>query len=204
MRLAVLVSGSGTNLQALIDAIADEPEFGGEIVVVASDRADALGLERARKASIPAVALELADYADRPSWEAALIAALDEHAPELVIGAGFMRIVSPTFIAHWPGRVINIHPSLLPSFPGAHGVRDALAHGVKVTGTTVHFLDEEVDAGAIIAQRAVPIEEGDDEHSLHERIKAVEHELLPEVIRLICAGRVEANGRQVRILEGTA
>ena len=195
-RLAVLVSGSGTNLQALLEA----DELGAEIVVVGSDRFDAYGLERARQAGVPTVCQELDAHPDRPTWEQALVADLQEHDPDAVVLAGFMRLVSPAFLRTWSGRVLNTHPSLLPSFKGAHAVRDALAYGVKVTGSTVHFVDEQMDHGPIIAQQPVEVAPGDTEDSLHERIKAVEHELLPQCVRLLSAGRLEVEGRHVRIL----
>lgn len=198
-RLAVLVSGSGTNLQALLDRIAADPDFGGEVVVVGSDRATAGGLDRAREAGIATVVEELGDHPDRPTWEATLRARVAEHRPDAVVLAGFMRILSAAFLDGWPDRVINTHPSLLPAFRGAHAVREALAHGVKLTGSTVHLVDEQVDHGPIVAQRAVEVREDDDEASLHERIKAVEHELLPACIQLLCHDRLEVAGRQVHI-----
>lgn len=203
MRLAVLVSGSGTNLQALLDAIDADPDFGGEVVVVGSDQAGAYGLERARAAGIATVAVALADHPDRAAWEAALVEGLLAHEPDAVVLAGFMRIVSPAFLRHWPDRVINTHPSLLPAFPGAHAVREALAYGVKLTGSTVHLVDEQVDHGPIVAQRAVEVREDDDEDRLHERIKAIEHELLPACVRLLCQGRLTVDGRHVRITDAT-
>jgi phosphoribosylglycinamide formyltransferase 1 len=199
LRLAVLVSGSGTNLQALLDAIAADPDFRGEVVVVGSDRADAGGLERARRAGIATEVQPLSAHPDRASWEASLRADLEAHRPDAVVLAGFMRILSGAFLAGWPDRVVNTHPSLLPAFRGAHAVRDALAYGVTVTGCTVHLVDEEVDHGPIIAQRAVTIEPDDDEDRLHERIKAVEHDLLPACVRLLCHGRIEVAGRHVRV-----
>ncbi len=199
LRLAVLVSGSGTNLQALIDAIAADPAFGGEIVVVGADRRDAHGLERARDAGIPTLPVEVADFADRAAWERALVEGLLEHRPDAVVLAGFMRLVTGAFLSHWPDRVVNTHPSLLPAFRGAHAVREALEYGVKVTGSTVHLVDEKVDHGPVIAQRAVEIREDDDEDSLHERIKAVEHELFPHCVRLLCQGRLTVDGRHVRV-----
>lgn len=198
-RLAVLVSGSGTNLQALLDAIADDPDFGGEVVVVGSDRPDAHALKRARDAGTATVAQALGDHPDRPTWEAALARDVHEHRPDAVVLAGFMKILSGSFLARWPDAVVNTHPSLLPAFPGAHAVRDALAYGVKVTGCTVHLVDEQVDHGPIIAQRAVRVEEGDDEDTLHERVKAVEHELLPACVKLLCRGRLAVDGRHVRV-----
>ena len=198
-RLAVLVSGSGTNLQALLDAIDGDPDFGGEVVVVGSDQPDAQGLQRASDAGIPTVAHALGDHPDRPTWEAALTRDLQEHRPEIVVLAGFMKIVSGSFLSRWPNAVVNTHPSLLPAFAGAHAVRDALAYGVKVSGCTVHLVDEQVDHGPIIAQRAVPVEEHDDETSLHERIKAVEHDLLPACVKLLCRDRIRVDDRHVRI-----
>ena len=200
MRLAVLVSGSGTNLQAIIDAVASDPSFGGEIVVVGSDRADARGLVRAREVGIPTVAVELGDHEDRAAWEDELVRRLGEHAPDAVVLAGFMRVLSGAFLRHWPDRVLNTHPSLLPAFRGAHAVREALEYGVKVTGSTVHFVDEQVDHGPIVAQRAVAILEDDDEDTLHERIKSVEHELFPHCVKLLCQGRLRLDGRHVRVL----
>lgn len=199
-RVAVLVSGSGTNLQALLDAMTADPAFGGLVAVVASDQPDCLGLKRAEAAGVPAVPVGFADHPDRETWEAALIAEIAAHRADLVVLAGFMRVLSPRFVRRWPGRIVNVHPSLLPAFPGAHGVRDALAHGVKVTGTTVHLVDEQVDHGPIIAQRAVPVLDDDDEGSLHERIKTVEHALLPAVVKLLCHDRVVVEGRRARLL----
>jgi phosphoribosylglycinamide formyltransferase 1 len=201
VRLAVLVSGSGTNLQALLDAIGADADFGGEVVVVGSDRPDAGGLDRARAAGIATVVQTLAAHPDRHTWEAALRAELETRSPEVVVLAGFMRILSGGFLAGWPDRVINTHPSLLPAFRGAHAVRDALAYGVRVTGSTVHLVDEQVDHGPIVAQRPVEVREDDTETSLHERIKAVEHELLPACVKLLCHGRLEVHGRHVRVRE---
>ena len=197
MRLAVLVSGSGTNLAALLRAIARDSAFGGEVVVVGSDRGDAGGLRLAAEAGVPSVVEELGDHADRAAWEAALVAGLQRHQPEAVVLAGFMKIVSGEFLRHWPHRVVNTHPSLLPAFPGAHAVREALDHGVKVTGSTVHLVDELVDHGPIIAQEAVPVHPEDDEDRLHERIKEVEHRLFPACVRALCRGELEVVGRQV-------
>jgi phosphoribosylglycinamide formyltransferase 1 len=198
-RLAVLVSGSGTNLQALLGAIAADPGFGGEVVVVGADRASAGGLARAETAGVATVVEELADHPDRPTWEAALRSRLEEHRPDVVVLAGFMRILSAAFLDGWPDRVINTHPSLLPAFRGAHAVREALEHGVKLTGSTVHLVDEQVDHGPIVAQRAVEVLEDDDEERLHARIKAVEHELLPACVRLLCHDRLVVTGRTVHI-----
>ena len=202
-RLAVLVSGTGTNLAALQRAIEADPDFGAEIVVVGSDRADARGLDHARDAGIATVVATLADHPDRRSWEDELIAALEAHEPGVVVLAGFMKLLSGAFLARWPQRVINTHPSLLPAFRGAHAVREAVEYGVKVSGSTVHLVDEEVDHGPIIAQRAVEVHDDDSEDSLHERIKAVEHELLPTCVKLLSRGRLVVDGRHVRILEAS-
>lgn len=199
MRLAVLASGSGTNLQALLDTLAADPSIPAEIVVVGSDRPDAGALDRARASGIPTVASSLADHPDRAAWESALVDDLLRAGPDAVVLAGFMRILSGAFLRHWPDRVLNTHPSLLPAFPGAHAVRDALAHGVKVTGCTVHLVDEQVDHGPIVAQRPVEVMAGDDEASLHERIKAVEHELLPWSVAALAGGRLRVDGRHVHI-----
>ncbi len=202
-RLAVLVSGTGTNLAALLAAIDEDPAFGAEVVVVGTDRPGAGGLDHARAADVATVEVALADHVDRRAWEDELIARLAEHEPDVVVLAGFMRLLSGTFLARWPDRVINTHPSLLPAFRGASAVGDALAYGVKVTGSTVHLVDEEVDHGPIIAQRAVEVRDDDTEASLHERIKAIEHELLPRCVKLLSRGQVAVEGRHVRILEAS-
>jgi len=198
VRVGVLLSGSGTNLQAILDGASQEGS-GYEVAVVVSDRADAFGLERARSAGVPAVHVEPKAHENREDFNEVLADALREHRVELVCLAGFMRILAPNFIKAFEGRIINIHPALLPAFPGAHAVRDALEWGARVTGSTVHFADEEVDHGPILLQEAVPILPGDDEAALHERIKEVEHRLYPEAIRLIAAGRVKIEGRRVVI-----
>jgi len=200
-RVAVLVSGGGTNLQALLDAVDADPAFGGEVVVVGSDVADAGGLDRARGRGIATVVQQLADHPDRPAWEAALRADLEAHRVDVVVLAGFMRILSGAFLAGWPGRVVNTHPSLLPAFRGAHAVRDALDYGVRVTGCTVHLVDEQVDHGPIIAQQAAEIRPDDDEDALQERIKRLEHVLLPACVKLLCHDRLEVVGRAVHIRE---
>jgi len=199
-RLAVLISGGGSNLRALLEAIAADPTFGGEVVVVGTDRTDAGGLQHAREAEIPTVVEVLERGADRAAWEDRLAARLIEDDVEVVVLAGFMRILSGRFLARWPDRVLNTHPSLLPAFRGAHAVREALEYGVAVTGCTVHLVDEQVDHGPILAQEAVPVLADDTEERLHERIKAVEHRLLPACVRLLCHDRVRIDGRRVRIL----
>jgi phosphoribosylglycinamide formyltransferase-1 len=176
-RLVVLISGSGTLLQALIDACAD-PAYGAEIVAVGSDRPDIEGLERALRANIPTFVQSLHDHATRAVWDQALTAEVAAYEPDLVISAGFMKLVGPEFLARFEGRMINTHPTLLPSFPGVHGPRDALAYGVKITGATVFLVDSGVDSGVILDQRAVPVTDDDTAETLHERIKVVEREML--------------------------
>jgi phosphoribosylglycinamide formyltransferase-1 len=177
--VVVLVSGSGTNLQALLDA-------GIPVLAVGADRDGIAGLERARRAGVPTFVCRIGDHPDRAAWDVALADAIAAHHPALVVSAGFMKILGPAVLA--AHRVVNTHPALLPSFPGAHGVRDALAHGVKVTGCTCHWVDAGVDTGPIIDQRAVRVEDDDTEESLHERIKAVEREMLVDVVRGLLAG----------------
>jgi len=193
-RLVVLVSGSGTNLQALLDTIAEAgPKgYGAEIVAVGADREGIEGLARAERAGIPTFVRRVRDYATREEWDAALAEETAAHEPDLVVSAGFMKIVGKEFLARFGGRFVNTHPALLPSFPGAHGVRDALAYGAKVTGCTVHFVDDGVDTGPIIAQGVVEIRDEDDESALHERIKEVERRLLVEVV-----GRLARNGHRI-------
>ena len=171
--------------------------------MVGSDRPDAGGLDRARAAGIATVATAVDEYPDRATWERALVEQLQAHAPDVVVLAGFMRILTDAFLGQWPGRVVNTHPSILPAFRGAHAVREALEWGVKLTGCTVHLVDEQVDHGPILAQRPVEVREDDDEDSLHERIKAVEHELLPACVKLLCQGRVTLDGRHVHIAPAT-
>lgn len=196
-RIAVLVSGSGSNLQALLDAAADGPGLAGDIVLVASDRPEALGLTRAAQAGIPTAAVAPRDHPDRTTWEAALVDVVAAAAPDLVVLAGFMKILSGAFVGRF--RTVNVHPSLLPAFAGAHAPADAIAWGVKVSGVTVHLVDEEVDHGPIIAQEAVPVDPGDTADTLHARIQAVEHRLLPQVVRAMCQGRVHVDGRHVTV-----
>jgi phosphoribosylglycinamide formyltransferase-1 len=191
------VSGSGTNLAALLRSIDADSGFEGRVVVVGSDKADAGGLDLARDAGIPVVVEELRDHPDRATWEAALADGVAAHAPEAIVLAGFMKIVTSTFLSRWPDRVLNTHPSILPAFPGAHAVREALAYGVKVTGSTVHVVDEQVDHGPIIAQRAVSVLPGDTEDDVHERIKTIEHELFPACIRALCRGELTITDRHV-------
>jgi phosphoribosylglycinamide formyltransferase 1 len=197
-RLAVLVSGSGTNLGALLDAIDGDAAFGAEVVVVGADRDDAGGLRRAEDRGIPTLARPLAPGDDRGAWEARLRADVQAHDVDVVVLAGFMRILTAAFLDAWPQRVVNTHPSLLPAFRGARAVEEALAHGVKVTGCTVHLVDEEVDHGPIIAQEPVRVAADDTAESLHARIKDVEHRLLPASVAALCQGRLDVDGRHVR------
>jgi phosphoribosylglycinamide formyltransferase 1 len=186
--LGVLISGRGSNLQAILDAIRDE-KVDARVGVVISNVAGAPGLDRARKAGVPAVVLSHRGFATREDFDAALVERLRSYEVDLVCLAGFMRLLSPVFVRAFPGRILNIHPSLLPSFPGLHAQRQALEHGVKVTGATVHLVDEELDHGRILVQRAVPVLEGDDEESLSARILELEHQIYPEAIALLLERR---------------
>lgn len=177
MRIVVLVSGTGSNLQAVIDAV-DAGSLPVEIAAVGADRPDTFGIDRSSAAGLDTFVVNFKDYASRAEWDAALLATVAGYKPDYVVSSGFMRIVAPSFINAFEGRYVNTHPALLPSFPGAHGVRDAMAYGVKVTGCTVHFADAGVDTGPIIAQTPVAVLPEDTEESLHERIKVAERELL--------------------------
>ncbi|WP_460068686.1 phosphoribosylglycinamide formyltransferase [Streptomyces sp. YKOK-I1] len=200
-RLVVLVSGSGTNLQALLDEIAatGAEAYGAEIVAVGADRDGIEGLARAERAGLPTFVRRVKDYGSREEWDAALTGAVAAHEPDLVVSAGFMKIVGKEFLARYGGRFVNTHPALLPSFPGAHGVRDALAYGARVTGCTVHFVDDGVDTGPIIAQGVVEVRDEDDESALHERIKDVERRLLVEVVGRLARNGYRIEGRKVVI-----
>ena len=197
LAVAVLVSGSGSNLQALLDASAGDPGFGSRIVVVISDRPGVSALERATRAGVPAEVVRWVEFGDRESFSVAICDTAERYGAEALILAGFMRILSPTAIDRYPNRIINIHPALLPAFPGAHAVPAALAHGVKVSGVSVHFVDDEVDHGPIIAQRAVPVQADDSEETLHARIRKEEHLLFPQVVKAFAAGRLRVDGRRV-------
>ncbi|GIX06965.1 MAG: phosphoribosylglycinamide formyltransferase [Candidatus Poribacteria bacterium] len=197
MRIAVLASGFGSNLQALIDQLHAPPEVPIEIGLVLSDRPKAYALERARKAGIPTAIVRFRDYSDRRAFDAAIAEQIERHGCELIVLAGFMRILGPEFVRRYAGRVLNIHPSLLPAFPGTHGIRDALEYGVKVTGVTVHFVEEEVDAGPVIAQVPVFVDPEDTEETLAEKIHAQEHRIYPQVVLAVAEGRVRVEGRRV-------
>lgn len=194
--IAVLISGSGSNLQALIDRERDDGP-GYRIAVVVSDRPDARGLERAAAAGIPTEVVAWADHPDRAAFTDAIVAIARRYDVEGIVLAGFMRILAPSAIAAFPDAIINVHPALLPAFPGARAVQSALDHGVSVTGVTVHFVDEQVDHGPIIAQEPVPVLPDDDEASLHARIQAVEHRLYPEVVAAFARGELVVDGRRV-------
>lgn len=196
-RIVVLVSGSGSNMLALVDAC-EGGRVPGRIVAVLSDR-HCDGIEAAAARGIPTAVVRPSESASREDWSRRLRDIVAEHSPALVVSAGFMRILSPAFVDAFSGRLINLHPALLPAFPGAHAVRDALAAGVKVTGSTVHFVDHLVDHGPILMQRAVEVAPGDDEASLHEKIKVVERGMLPEACRAIIEGRVRIDEGVVRM-----
>jgi phosphoribosylglycinamide formyltransferase-1 len=184
----VLVSGSGTNLQALLDACR-EPSYGAQVVAVGADRDGIEGLARAEREGIPTFVHRVKDHATREEWDAALTRSCTEHDPDLVVSAGFMKLAGEAFLAAFGGRYVNTHPALLPSFPGMHGPADALAHGVKVTGATLFVVDAGVDTGPIVAQATVPVEDEDDVERLHERIKVVERAMLVD-----CVGRMAREG----------
>ncbi len=194
----VLVSGSGTNLQALIDAAGD-PAYGARVVAVGADRRDIEGLARAERAGIPTFVCRLADHGSRDEWDTALGDAVAGFAPDLVVLAGFMKLVSREFLGRFDGRVVNTHPALSPAFPGMQGPADALAYGVKVTGCTLFVVDGGVDTGPIVAQTAVPVEDGDDVGSLHERIKTVERAMLVSAVGRMVREGYRIEGRRVRL-----
>lgn len=199
LKIGVLLSGSGTNLQAIIDAVRDDG-LPADIVKVVSSRPDAYGIERARKAGIPVLVMNREKYADVQAADAQIVEALREAGAEYVVMAGYMRKVTPVMLDAFPDRVLNLHPALLPSFKGAHAIQDAFDAGVKVTGVTVHFANEDYDKGPIVAQEPVRVEEGWTVDQLEEAIHAVEHVLYPRVLRLIAEGRVSVGAdRKVSI-----
>jgi phosphoribosylglycinamide formyltransferase 1 len=195
-RLVVLASGTGSLLASLLDAaVADYP---ARVIAVGVDR-DCRAVEIATAASLPTFTVRLADHPDRDAWDAALTKAVAAHAPDLIVSAGFMKILGPQFLTQFCGRTLNTHPTLLPAFPGAHGVADALAYGVKVTGCTVHLVDAGTDTGPILAQQPIPVLDDDDEETLHERIKVTERRLLVDVVAAVATGGVTWNGRKATI-----
>jgi phosphoribosylglycinamide formyltransferase 1 len=195
-RLVVLVSGSGTLLQALINACED-PAYGAHVVAVGSDRPNIQALERAVRAGIPSFVQAVSDHRNRADWDHALTAEVASYEPDLVISAGFMKLVGPDFLRRFEGRIINTHPALLPSFPGMHGPRDALAYGVKISGATVFLVDSGVDSGVILDQRAVSVADDDTVESLHERIKVVERELLVAITHQLATRKWRVVDRKV-------
>jgi phosphoribosylglycinamide formyltransferase 1 len=197
-RLVVLVSGSGTNLQALLDAAA-EPAYGAQVVAVGADRDGIAGLDRAAKHDVPAFVHKLSGYPSRAEWDLALTDSVARYRPDLVVSAGFLKLVGPAFLAAFGGRYINTHNALLPAFPGIHGPRDALAYGVKVAGATLFFVDEGVDTGPIVAQVAVPVLDDDTEESLTERIKDAERRQLVEMVGRLVREGWTVSGRRVTI-----
>lgn len=197
VKTAVLISGSGSNLQAILDARRSDTSFAAEPVVVISDRPGVFGLERAMQVGIATEVVAWSDFADRQAFTSAVCDAIEAHEAELVVLAGFMRVLSAEAVERFPHRIINIHPALLPAFPGAHALEEALAYGVKQTGVTVHFVDEHVDHGPIIAQRPVEVLPGDDVGSLHARIQRVEHALYPDCVNAAARGRLRVDGRFV-------
>jgi phosphoribosylglycinamide formyltransferase 1 len=194
--LGILISGSGSNLQAIIDAIARQ-ELSARIHLVVSNRVDAYGLTRAQQHGIPTVVIDHKGFSSREAFETALMQSLQTHQVELVVLAGFMRVLTPFFVRAFPHRIMNIHPALLPAFPGTHAQRQALQYGVRIAGATVHFVDEETDHGPIIMQVAVPVYPDDTEETLSARILAQEHRLYPHAIQLFAEGRLEICGRSV-------
>ncbi len=198
--LGVLCSGRGTDLQSIIDAIA-EGKLDAEISVVLTDKPDVMALKRAEKAGIRNVCVNRKEYGDRESFERGLVSELKASGVTLVVLAGFMRILSPYFVHEYSGRIMNIHPALLPSFGGAHAHRDVLAYGVKVSGCTVHFVDEGMDSGPIILQAAVPVLDDDTEETLGARVLEQEHIIYPKAIQLYVEGRLKVEGRHVRIVD---
>jgi phosphoribosylglycinamide formyltransferase-1 len=194
----VLVSGAGTNLQALLDACASD-SYGAQVVAVGADRDDIAALARAQTAGVPAFTLRLRDFPSREDWDRALAAACAGFTPDLIVLAGFMKLVGAGFLASFGGRVINTHPALLPSFPGMHGVRDTLEYGAKVSGCTVFLVDAGTDSGPVIAQAAVPVHDDDDEAALHERIKVAERALLVDTVGRLVRDGWSVQGRKVRI-----
>ena len=198
IKLAVLVSGRGSNLQAIIDAI-ERKEVDAKIEIVISDKPDAYALERAKKHKIEAQVFELKKFKNKEEYEKAILKVLKQKKIDLVCLAGYMKIIGPTLLKEYKGRMMNIHPALLPSFPGLHVQKQALDHGVKVSGCTVHFIDEGTDTGPIIIQMAVPVLEHDTEESLSERILEQEHRIYVQAIRLFAEGRLRIEGRRVRV-----
>jgi phosphoribosylglycinamide formyltransferase-1 len=197
-RVVVLVSGTGSLLEALLTATAGS-EYGAEVVAVGADRDGTLAEKRAAASGVPTFVTKVSDYATRDEWDRALADQVAAYSPDLVVSAGFMKLVGEAFLERFGGRMINTHPALLPAFPGMHGPRDALEHGVKVSGSTLFLVDGGVDSGPIVAQRVVTVEDGDDESLLHERIKVVEREMLVDVVGRMAREGWTVTGRKVTI-----
>lgn len=202
MKIGALASGSGSNLQTLIDQLHCDESCGIEISVVISDRKKARALTRAEQAGIPSYLVKAEDFPHRHAFDERISELLDAHAVDLIVLAGFMKLLQPAFVQKYRNRILNIHPALLPAFPGAHPVADTLAYGAKVSGVTVHFVDEGMDTGPIIAQKSVPVFDDDDEESLHARLQAEEHKLYPTVIKWYAENRISFAGRKV-IVKGS-
>jgi len=200
-RLGIIISGSGTNMENIAEEI-EERGLHARIAVVISDKEDAYGLVRANKHGLHTVFLDPASFPDRAAYDRELVRVLEESGVTLVVLAGYMRLVGSEFVEAFRNRIMNIHPALLPSFPGTSGVPDALSYGVKVTGVTVHFVDEGLDTGPIILQEAVPVLPGDDQDTLHNRIHEVEYRIYPQAIHHFCEGKLRVEGRHVHIKEG--
>ncbi|MBN1288411.1 MAG: phosphoribosylglycinamide formyltransferase [Actinobacteria bacterium] len=199
INIAVLASGSGTNFEAIALAVEKE-SIPARIVVLISDNPEAFALERAVRLGIKTRVVELCGFRDRRSYDRAIMSILRDEDVDLVVLAGYMKLVGPELVLAYKGRIMNIHPALLPSFPGTHGVEDALEYGVKVSGVTVHFVDEGLDTGPVIAQEAVTVKEDDDAESLHNRIHEAEYRIYPEAIRLFAEGRLGITGGKVKVL----
>lgn len=195
-RLVVLASGTGSLLASLLESAVDD--YPGRVVAVGTDRA-CPALDIAEQAAVPSFGVRLRDYPDRAAWDAALTEAIAEHQPDLIVSAGYMKILGPQFLSRFQGRVVNTHPALLPSFPGAHAVSEALSYGVRVTGCTVHLVDAGVDTGPILAQETVVVRDDDTEETLHERIKVVERRLLVDVLAALATGGLTWTGRKAVI-----
>ncbi|MGB9612706.1 MAG: phosphoribosylglycinamide formyltransferase [Candidatus Margulisiibacteriota bacterium] len=199
IKVGVLISGRGSNLQAIIDA-SDRGEISAQVAVVISNNPDAYGLERAKRHNIPTVVIDHRQYQDKNTYELEVVKVLKKYNVDLVCLAGYMRIVGPVLLEHYHGKMMNIHPALLPSFPGLHAQKQALEYGVKISGATVHFVDEGCDTGPIIIQSAVEVKEDDTEETLAARILEQEHKIYPQAIKLFAEGKLKIEGRRVRIL----
>jgi len=199
-QIAVLASGQGSNLEAILEAV-ERGEIAGRVVLVISDRAEAPALDRAGRHRVNALFLNPGEYASREEFDRALIDELKKAQVDLVVLAGYMRLLTPQFINAYPQKIINIHPSLLPAFPGLDGVEQAFEYGVKVTGCTVHFVDEGLDSGPVILQEAVPVIQHDTVNTLHQRIHAAEHRLYPTAVDLFCRGKLKVEGRRCLIID---